>query len=71
MWCRGVDHGNFMSDAEVELRYSRMPASLENALLPFQKEGVRFGLRRKGRALIADEMGAKSCFPCNFVFHAS
>ena len=54
---RGVDSGNFESDAEVELRYAAMPVSLERALLPFQREGVRFGLRRKGRALIADEMG--------------
>jgi SNF2 family DNA or RNA helicase len=30
---------------------------LEAALLPFQREGVRFGLERGGRCLIADEMG--------------
>lgn len=34
-----------------------MPAALAAALLPFQREGVRFGLRRGGRVLIADEMG--------------
>ena len=54
---RGGNPGNFEDDAEVELRYHAMPASLERALLPFQREGVRFGLRRRGRALIADEMG--------------
>lgn len=34
-----------------------MPPSLERALLPFQRQGVRFGLERGGRCLIADEMG--------------
>ena len=34
-----------------------MPAFLEAALLPFQREGVLFGLARGGRCLIADEMG--------------
>lgn len=43
--------------AEVETRYSRMPESLQAALLPFQQTGVRFGLERRGRVLIADEMG--------------
>ncbi|PSC75396.1 DNA annealing helicase and endonuclease ZRANB3 [Micractinium conductrix] len=38
-------------------RYARMPRFLEAALLPFQREGVRFGLARNGRCLIADEMG--------------
>lgn len=30
---------------------------LLNSLLPFQLDGVRFGLQRGGRCLIADEMG--------------
>ncbi len=34
-----------------------MPAPLAKALLPFQREGVRFGVQRKGRLLLADEMG--------------
>jgi hypothetical protein len=34
-----------------------MPAPLQRALLPFQREGVRFGLARGGRCLLADEMG--------------
>lgn len=34
-----------------------MPSSLASVLLPFQREGVRFGLRHDGRCLIADEMG--------------
>lgn len=30
---------------------------LVNALMPFQKEGVLFGIQKQGRCLIADEMG--------------
>ena len=42
---------------DVEAAYCRMPVFLERALLPFQREGVRYGLQRHGRVLIADEMG--------------
>lgn len=45
------------SPSEVDERWASMPAPLRNALLPFQTEGVRFGLARHGRVLIADEMG--------------
>lgn len=31
--------------------------SLEQRMMPFQREGVRFGLRAGGRVLIGDEMG--------------
>jgi SNF2 family DNA or RNA helicase len=34
-----------------------MPLSLRCALMPFQRAGVQFGLARRGRVLIADEMG--------------
>ena len=34
-----------------------LPAGLRRTLLPFQRDGVLFGLRRKGRCIIADEMG--------------
>ena len=34
-----------------------MPAPLSKALLPFQREGVRFGIAHRGRMLLADEMG--------------
>lgn len=30
---------------------------LVNSLLPFQKEGVCFGIGKQGRCMIADEMG--------------
>lgn len=38
-------------------RLDRVPRSLRDALHPFQERGVRFGLERNGRCLIADEMG--------------
>jgi hypothetical protein len=38
-------------------RYERLPERLRSALLPFQVEGVRFGLRNGGRLLLGDEMG--------------
>lgn len=41
----------------MDRRYARMPASLATALLPFQQEGVRYAISRRGRCLIADEMG--------------
>ncbi|XP_068663502.1 uncharacterized protein [Aristolochia californica] len=37
--------------------YSRIPSHIESALLPFQRDGVRFVLQHGGRALLADEMG--------------
>jgi hypothetical protein len=59
--CRGTSWipmmGGHCTDEQVEDLLSSLPASLYNALLPFQLEGVRFGLRRGGRCLIADEMG--------------
>lgn len=36
---------------------SALPASLDRALLPFQRAGVAFAVRRGGRALIGDDMG--------------
>jgi hypothetical protein len=33
--------------------------SLEQRMMPFQREGVRFGLRAGGRLLIGDEMGVR------------
>ena len=34
-----------------------LPVKLRKALLPFQREGVKYGLEKEGRLLIADEMG--------------
>jgi hypothetical protein len=54
--CRGTLRTLPSADAVRQL-YARMPPFLEAALLPFQREGVLFGLARDGRCLIADEMG--------------
>ncbi|CAN1247690.1 DNA annealing helicase and endonuclease ZRANB3, partial [Linum perenne] len=36
---------------------AKLPKKLLDVLLPFQVDGLRFGLQRGGRCLIADEMG--------------
>ncbi|XP_059444296.1 LOW QUALITY PROTEIN: uncharacterized protein LOC132176179 [Corylus avellana] len=46
-----------LSDEKVDELIGKLPKTLLDTLLPFQLEGVRFGLRRGGRCLIADEMG--------------
>lgn len=48
---------NHLTDDEVDVLFEKLPKVLRDALLPFQLDGVRFGLRRGGRCLIADEMG--------------
>ncbi len=53
----GFGDKNRSSDEEVNERFGRLATGLWSALLPFQREGIRFALQRKGRALIADEMG--------------
>ncbi|XP_028753666.1 DNA annealing helicase and endonuclease ZRANB3 isoform X2 [Neltuma alba] len=46
-----------LSDDKVDELIGKLPTGLLDALLPFQRDGLRFGLRRGGRCLIADEMG--------------
>ncbi|XP_076881682.1 uncharacterized protein LOC143529883 [Bidens hawaiensis] len=46
-----------LSDQKVGELMGGLSKSLLEVLLPFQIEGVKFGLRRGGRCLIADEMG--------------
>ena len=41
----------------VEEAYGRVPLDLREALFPFQREGVMYGLARGGRVLIGDQMG--------------
>ncbi|KAK8306220.1 hypothetical protein V6Z12_D03G113400 [Gossypium hirsutum] len=48
--------GDVLSD-DVDELITKLPETLLNSLLPFQLEGIKFGLRRGGRCLIADEMG--------------
>ena len=45
------------SEEDCNERFKRIPQGLQEALLPFQAEGVRYGLARRGRMLLADEMG--------------
>lgn len=55
---------NLMNKTKIE-NVNEMEASclsaiepiLVNSLLPFQKEGVCFGISKQGRCMIADEMG--------------
>ncbi|KAI5637782.1 hepA-related protein (HARP) domain-containing protein [Phthorimaea operculella] len=37
-------------------------ATLRNKLMPFQEEGVRFGIAHRGRCMIADDMGLGKTF---------
>lgn len=46
-----------LSDDIVDEMIGKLPKRLLDVILPFQLEGVKFGLRRGGRCLIADEMG--------------
>ena len=48
---------DYNNDRDVETELARIPASLMDALYPFQKEGVRFALTRRGRCIIGDDMG--------------
>lgn len=47
----------YLPDEKVDESIRNLPKKLLDTLLPFQLEGVQFGLRRGGRCLIADEMG--------------
>ncbi|KAM7269724.1 hypothetical protein ACFE04_025221 [Oxalis oulophora] len=46
-----------LSDEQVDDLIGKLPKRLVDAFMPFQLEGVKFGLRRGGRCLLADEMG--------------
>ena len=54
-------------DDEDEL--SRLPPGMQKQLMSFQADGVRFGLRRNGRLLIADEMGSLPYPRCHACQH--
>ncbi|XP_048454898.1 DNA annealing helicase and endonuclease ZRANB3 isoform X2 [Rhincodon typus] len=48
---------NKCSADEFDILLSTLPEKLNRRLLPFQKEGIKFGFERNGRCMIADEMG--------------
>ncbi|XP_077009778.1 DNA annealing helicase and endonuclease ZRANB3 isoform X3 [Tamandua tetradactyla] len=46
---------HFSCESDKQLDY--LPDKLRARLLPFQKDGISFALRRDGRCMVADEMG--------------
>lgn len=48
-------HHDFSED--LPFSFDSLPSKLRNNLFDFQKTGIQFGIERKGRVLIADEMG--------------
>ncbi|XP_063386918.1 SWI/SNF-related matrix-associated actin-dependent regulator of chromatin subfamily A-like protein 1 [Cydia fagiglandana] len=44
------------------LDLSPIEATLRNKLMPFQEDGVRFGIAHRGRCMIADDMGLGKTF---------
>ncbi|XP_018561828.1 SWI/SNF-related matrix-associated actin-dependent regulator of chromatin subfamily A-like protein 1 [Anoplophora glabripennis] len=47
---------------EVIIDYTKLDPALSSTLLPFQLEGLSFGIDKKGRCLIADDMGLGKTF---------
>ncbi|GAQ80644.1 SNF2 domain containing protein [Klebsormidium nitens] len=54
---RPLKSWHIVNDEVDALMEQGLPSGLRKTLLPFQREGVRYSLRRGGRCLIADEMG--------------
>jgi SNF2 family DNA or RNA helicase len=50
-------HGRYCIQPPVAPEGAEQADSLADRLRPFQREGVKFGLRAGGRLLIGDEMG--------------
>ena len=46
---------DYTKDAEHNI--NELPKKLSESLYPFQRDGINFGIKRKSRLLIADEMG--------------
>jgi hypothetical protein len=51
----------------VDADLSMIDPTLTSALMPFQREGVKFGISRGGRVLIADDMVCKLHYHINGV----
>lgn len=45
-----------MSEKETERRLSTLPDTMTGRLFPYQREGIRCGVRSGGRCMLADEM---------------
>ena len=48
---------DYSSEEPVKEAINRLPVSFKNKLFPFQAQGIAFGIEKKGRILLADEMG--------------
>jgi SWI/SNF-related matrix-associated actin-dependent regulator 1 of chromatin subfamily A len=46
-----------LSDDDQTMDWSLIPQKIVTNLLPYQKDGIIFGVKRNGRILLADEMG--------------
>ena len=54
---RGGEEDEEKAHVEVDRRFGTIAGNIRRALYPFQETGVKFAIRRNGRALIADQMG--------------
>ena len=45
------------TSAHLSIGLDRVEPHLRDQLMPFQKEGVQYGISRQGRVMIADDMG--------------
>ncbi|KAJ8934751.1 hypothetical protein NQ318_004601 [Aromia moschata] len=50
------------SQIDVDINYERLDPVLSATLLPFQLDGLRFGIEKDGRCLLADDMGLGKTF---------
>ncbi|XP_019643922.1 PREDICTED: DNA annealing helicase and endonuclease ZRANB3-like [Branchiostoma belcheri] len=48
---------NILDELPPDLSLQCLPSALRDKLMPFQREGVKFALKKNGRCLIGDEMG--------------
>ncbi|XP_063829169.1 SWI/SNF-related matrix-associated actin-dependent regulator of chromatin subfamily A-like protein 1 [Ostrinia nubilalis] len=55
-----VLQGQTMDPNNIDL--TPVEATLRHKLMPFQEQGVRFGIARRGRCMIADDMGLGKTF---------
>lgn len=51
-----------MKEHYVEIDFNRLDPTLSATLMPFQIEGLRFGIDKNGRCLIGDDMGLGKTF---------
>lgn len=54
---RGRAAGSSLSEADVETAMNALPSALATALMPFQREGVKYCILKQGRCMIGDDMG--------------